>query len=152
MRLIHYRREQKEVRKEKKLKFKKNYATIQVCTCLCSEARLTASEPATTACRVLLYTPLFATSQTVPETRSASSEWPYYHHITALGGEMTLMTRCCCYWTSCCLQETVLLWEELRPKQTTKEQKAQLVTQIVKKVCLPAGCGAELPYKACDAR
>jgi hypothetical protein len=28
----------------------------------------------------------------------------------------------------------VLLWEELRPKQTTKEQKQQLVAQIVKKV------------------
>lgn len=33
-----------------------------------------------------------------------------------------------------CVQETVLLWEELRPKQTTKEQKQQLVAQIVKKV------------------
>lgn len=32
------------------------------------------------------------------------------------------------------VQETVVLWEELRPKQTTKEQKAQLVAQIVKKV------------------
>lgn len=28
-----------------------------------------------------------------------------------------------------------MLWEELRPKQTTKEQKQQLVAQIVKKVC-----------------
>jgi hypothetical protein len=32
-------------------------------------------------------------------------------------------------------QEAVVLWEELRPKQTTKEQKQQLVAQIVKKVC-----------------
>jgi hypothetical protein len=32
------------------------------------------------------------------------------------------------------VQETVLLWEELRPKQTTKEQKQQLVAQISKKV------------------
>jgi hypothetical protein len=32
------------------------------------------------------------------------------------------------------LQETVLLWEQLRPKQTTKEQKALLVSTILKKV------------------
>lgn len=30
-----------------------------------------------------------------------------------------------------------MLWEELRPKQTTKEQKQQLVAQIVKKVGCP---------------
>lgn len=33
-----------------------------------------------------------------------------------------------------CLQETVLLWEQLRPKQTTKEEKEQLVANILKKV------------------
>lgn len=33
------------------------------------------------------------------------------------------------------IHETVLLWEELRPKQNTKEQKAQLVAQIASKVC-----------------
>jgi hypothetical protein len=35
------------------------------------------------------------------------------------------------------LQETVLLWEQLRPKQTTKEQKEQLVANILKKVSRP---------------
>jgi len=40
----------------------------------------------------------------------------------------------CCIRVLPGVQETVLLWEELRPKQTTKEQKAQLVSQIVKKV------------------
>lgn len=35
------------------------------------------------------------------------------------------------------IQETVVLWEALRPKQTTKEQKQQLVSQIVNKVRPP---------------
>jgi hypothetical protein len=36
----------------------------------------------------------------------------------------------CCFM----LQETVVLWEQLRPKQTTKEEKEQLVATILKKV------------------
>lgn len=32
------------------------------------------------------------------------------------------------------IQETVLLWEQLRPKQTTKEEKEQLVANILKKL------------------
>jgi hypothetical protein len=44
------------------------------------------------------------------------------------------------------IQETVLLWEALRPKQTTKEQKQQLVSQIVNKVCT-AGPGISPPLR-----
>jgi hypothetical protein len=33
-----------------------------------------------------------------------------------------------------CVQETVVLWEQLRPKQTTKEEREQLVATILKKV------------------
>lgn len=41
---------------------------------------------------------------------------------------------CLICWACLRVQETVLLWEELRPNQTTKEQKQQLVAQIIKKV------------------
>lgn len=57
------------------------------------------------------------------------------------------------------LQEAVVLWEELRPKQTTKEQKQQLVAQIVKKVrwvicrarlhCLPSCVRGALTQPTC---
>lgn len=96
--------------KSKKLKFKKNYATIQVHACARSRQGSRGS-----ACVVL--------QRLCCRVRNADCAASLYAVV---------------------LQETVLLWEQLRPKQTTKEQKQQLVTSILKKVCVVArGCARQ---------
>ena len=46
------------------------------------------------------------------------------------------------------IQDVVLLWEKLRPKQTSPEEKAQLVSQILAKV----GAGRRNPASASQTR
>lgn len=121
---LYHRKEAKERKHARKLQIKKNYSTIQV-----GHARAV-PVPTPSSFPLIVFTQ--NVSPRIPRRVHVSCHCKCESTLAAQPMARDSMLSLCLFP----LQEAVLLWERMRPKTATPEEKRQLATQVVKQVCL----------------